>query len=75
MGKRFLWFALGVGVAVVVVWKGRELYQKLTPRGVAAQLERAGSGLAAKAGAFAATVTDAMASREAELREALGVAD
>ena len=73
MGRRALWFALGVGVAVVVVWKGREWYQKLTPRGVAAQLEQAGSGLAARAGDFVRTVAEAMAEREAELRDAIGV--
>ena len=73
MGKRFFWFAVGVSIAVAVVWKGRELYQKLTPRGVAAQLEKARAGLAVKAGDFVSTLREAMAEREAELREAIGM--
>ena len=73
MGKRFFWFAIGVSIAVAVVWKGRELYEKLTPRGVAAQLDKARASLAAKAGDFVSTLNEARAEREAELREAIGI--
>ena len=71
MRKRFWWFAIGVGLTVVVVWKGRELYQRYTPAGLAGQLEDARASLAERASDFMATLRDAMSEREAELREAL----
>jgi len=71
--KRVLWFALGVGVAAVVVWKGRELYRKWTPAGIAGQLDGARASLTESVSDFFATVSQARAEREAELREALGM--
>ena len=71
--RRMFWFAVGVGVAVVVVMKGREWYEKLTPRGVAARVEKARAGLVDRVSGFVATVGDAMSEREAELRDAVGM--
>jgi hypothetical protein len=73
MGKRLFWFAVGVGLAAVVVLKGRELYEKFTPKGVAGQLENARTTASSWLGDFVTTVSEAMAEREGELREATGL--
>ncbi len=73
MGKRLFWFTVGVGLSVLVVLKGREYYERFTPKGVAEQLEKTRSGLVERVGDFLATMGDAMDDREAELREALGL--
>jgi len=73
MGKRLFWFAVGVGVAALVVVKGKELYHRYTPKGVAEQLERARQDAGSWIGEFLSTMGDAMDEREGELREALGL--
>lgn len=73
MGKRLFWLAVGVGVTAVVVLKGRELYERFTPKGVVEQIERTRSGLFDWAGEFLATMGEAMDEREEELRDALGL--
>ena len=57
MGKRLFWFTIGVGLTALVVVKGREYYQRYTPKGVA----------------FISTRGEALPAREGELREALGL--
>lgn len=73
--KRFVWFALGVGVTTVVVLKAKDMYRKATPKGVqqqfAARADQAQSGMSD----FFATMKAAAAEREVELREALGLVD
>jgi hypothetical protein len=73
MGKRLLWFAIGVGLTALVVVKGREYYQRYTPKGVADQLEKSRTGLVDWVGEFISTMGEAMDAREVELREALGL--
>ena len=73
MGKRLFWFAVGVGVAAFVVVKGKELYARYTPKGVAEQLDHARVEAGSWIGDFFTTMNEAMASRETELREALGL--
>ena len=73
MGKRLLWFAIGVGLTALVVVKGREYYQRYTPKGVADQLEKSRTGLVDWVGEFLSTMGEAMDAREGELREALGL--
>jgi len=73
MGKRLFWFAIGVGLTAVVVVKGREYYQRYTPKGVAESLEKGRTGLVDWVGDFISTLGDAMNAREGELREALGL--
>ena len=73
MGKRLFWFTVGVGLTALVVLKGREYYQRYTPKGVADQLEKSRSGLVDWVGDFLTTMGDAMETREGELREALGL--
>lgn len=73
MGKRFFWFAIGVGVAAVIVLKGKEYYRRFTPEGVTEQIDKTSRSVGAWVGDFVDTMTVAMADREAELREALGL--
>ena len=40
MGRRLFWFAVGVGVTAWLVVKGREYYEKFTPKGVTEQVEK-----------------------------------
>lgn len=73
MGRRLLWFAVGAGLTALIVIKGREYYQRYTPKGVADQLEKTRSGLVDWVGEFISTMGEAMDAREGELREALGL--
>ena len=73
MGKRLFWFAVGVGLTALVVVKGREYYERLTPKGVADQIEKSRTGLVEWVGEFLTTMGEAMDTREGELREALGL--
>jgi hypothetical protein len=73
MGKRLFWFAIGVGITALVVVKGREYYQRYTPKGVADQIEKSRTGLVDWVGDFISTMGEAMDAREGELREALGL--
>ena len=73
MGKRLFWFAIGVGITALVVVKGREYYQRYTPKGVAEQIEKSRTGLVDWVGEFLSTMGEAMDAREGELREALGL--
>lgn len=73
MGRRFFWFAAGVGLAVLVVLKGKEYYRRFTPAGVTEQIEEAGKNVRGWLTEFADTFQEAYTDREAELREALGL--
>lgn len=69
--KRVFWIAVGVGVTIFVVVKGKELMQMATPKGVAEQTSKLGRKLGDRVIGFMDTVQEGMAEREAELREAL----
>jgi hypothetical protein len=73
MGKRVFWFAVGVGLAAVVVLKGKEYYERFTPKGIADQITRTRQSAGEWVSDFFTTVSDAMAEREVELREATGL--
>jgi hypothetical protein len=73
MGKRVFWFAIGVGLAAVVVLKGKQYYQRFTPAGVADQITRTKHSATGWLEEFFETVNESMTEREAELREATGL--
>ena len=69
--SRFFWLLIGVALTIFVMMRGRELLHKITPRGIAEQVEQKGHQTAASFGDFMATFRHAMAEREAELRREL----
>jgi hypothetical protein len=71
MGRRLFWFAVGVGLTALVVVKGREYYQRFTPKGVTVQVEKTARSINGLVSDFFDTMTTAMDERETELREAL----
>lgn len=72
MGK-FLFFALGVGITVFVVVKGRELAQKATPQHLQDSAAKKVGKLADQVSEFISTVQESMAEREDEIRTELGM--
>lgn len=71
--RRLFWILIGAGMAVFIVLRGRELLERLTPRGVSRQVETKGHEAAASFGDFMGTFRAAMAQREAELRHELNI--
>ncbi|MDT4923636.1 MAG: hypothetical protein QOG01_1349 [Pseudonocardiales bacterium] len=71
--RRLFWLAMGVTIGALLVRKLTRAAEKMTPRGLATGI---GGGLAALADAirdFAGDVREAMAEREAQLRESTGL--
>lgn len=75
MFKRVLWFTVGAGVGVFALLKAREYLARATPSAVQERMVEAGSGLGERASEFAASVRAAMAEREVELRDAVGLSE
>ncbi len=73
--RRIFWFTVGAGVGVFVLIKARDYARKATPAAVQRRVVDSGHGLAARISEFTSTVSHAMAEREAELRDSLGLAD
>lgn len=73
MGRRLFWFAVGVGVTALLVIKGREYYERFTPKGVTEQVEKTTQSARAWVEDFVDTLNSAMNDREHELREALSL--
>ena len=73
MTRRLFYVALGATVGVLVVRKLTKAAQRVTPAGVQQSLAGSISSLGDAIRDFAAEVKDAMAEREVELRDALGL--
>lgn len=71
--KKLFWMALGAALAVFLITRGRALVRRLTPQGIAEQVERRGTKAAAGLGDFVATFKTSMEAREAELRRELDI--
>jgi hypothetical protein len=71
--RRFFWFALGAGVAIFVFVKIRETLSKATPDAIGHRVADTAAGVGASARDFTERVRAAMAEREAELRDELGL--
>ena len=71
--KKIFWMLLGAGLAVFLITRGRALVRRLTPQGIAEQVERRGNEAAAGFGDFYATFKTASQAREAELRRELDI--
>jgi Family of unknown function (DUF6167) len=73
--RRFFWFALGAGVAIFVFVKIRQALSKATPEAIGQRMADGAAGVGASARDFTERVRAAMAEREAELRDELGLPD
>lgn len=71
--RNLFWMIVGAVIAYFVIARGRELLHRLTPRGVAEQVEKKGHEAASSFGDFYATFKAASATREAELRDELNI--
>ena len=71
--KKFFWMIVGAALAVFLITRGRALLARLTPKGIAEQVERRGSAAAADFGDFYATFKTSMDAREAEIRRELDI--
>lgn len=72
MGRIF-WFAVGAGATVFVVVKARQVAQQAAPRAIGQRVSESAGGVRTRAQDFAGQVRAAMAEREAELRDTLGL--
>lgn len=73
MRSRFLWFAVGVGLTVFVVAKGKKLYDQFTPAGIKQNIDKAGEEFGSRVRDFIDTFNEARQEREAELNAALNL--
>ena len=73
MIRRFFWFALGAGVAIFVFVKIRQALSRATPEAIGHRVAGRAAGMGASARDFTERVRAAMAEREAELRDELGL--
>lgn len=71
--RNFFWLIVGAAIMYVVIVKGRSILHKLTPQGVAEQVERKGHEAASSFGDFYATYQAARDARERELRDQLNI--
>ncbi|RXW33526.1 hypothetical protein [Propioniciclava flava] len=69
--SRTFWFLTGVAASAFVAVKGRQYYRRLTPAGMAEELERKAEGVADQAKVwvddFAASYAAARAAKQSEL--------
>lgn len=72
--KRLFWVALGATAGVLIVRKLTQAADNFTPDGAADRASRAMGGLGQALREFAEEVKVATAQRDAELRQALGIA-
>ncbi|GAA3630372.1 DUF6167 family protein [Microlunatus ginsengisoli] len=71
--RKVFWFAVGAGVTVFVVVKGRQLWQRATPQAIAQRASESAQGVSESVQDFVIRLRAAMAERETELRDTLGL--
>jgi hypothetical protein len=71
--RRLFWLAMGITIGALIVRKIAGVAERLTPRGLAADIGAGLSDLADAIGGFAADVRAAMHDREAQLRAGTGL--
>ncbi|MFW6599633.1 DUF6167 family protein [Propionibacteriaceae bacterium Y2011] len=72
---RILVFTIGVGVGIVVVLKARDYVQHKLPAAVTDKVNETTTGIVDRIADFASDARAAMAERETELRDALGLVE
>jgi spore maturation protein CgeB len=73
MMRRLFWLAMGVTIGALVVRKMSKLAEKFTPKGMSNSIAQSLADLAESMRYFGTDVREAMAEREAELRENTGL--
>jgi hypothetical protein len=71
--RRLFWLAMGITIGALIVRKLSAAAHKLTPGGMAGSISQGLSDLADSLRDFSHDVREAMAEREAELREGAGL--
>ena len=71
--SRIFWVAVGAGLTAFTVVKARQYMQRATPQAIGSRVAESAAGLAESARDFTDRVRAAMAEREAELRDTLGL--
>jgi Family of unknown function (DUF6167) len=71
--RTLFWFAVGAGVTVFVVVKGRQIWQQATPQAIGQRVSDSAQGVGDSVRDFTVRLRAAMAEREAELRDTLGL--
>ena len=69
--RRVFWVAVGAGVTVFVIVKGRQLWQRATPQALAQRASDSAHGVSESVQDFVVRLRAAMAEREEELRAVL----
>ena len=75
MFRRVFWFGVGAGAAVYAVVKVRAVLEHATPKAISHRVTGSAVGVTESIRGFTAQVRAAMAERETELRDALGLND
>jgi uncharacterized protein HemX len=65
------WIAVGAGVTVFVIVKGRQIWQQATPQALAQRASDSAHGVSEQVQDFVGRLRAAMAERETELRAVL----
>lgn len=73
--RRVFWFSVGAGVTVFVAVKVRGYARRATPEAIGHRVAESANGLGDSVRDFTDRVRAAMAERETELRDALGLPD
>jgi hypothetical protein len=73
MFKRLFWFTLGAGAAVFVVVKARGYLKQAAPQAVGTRVASSAAAITDSVRDFTDRARAAMAEREAELRDTLGL--
>ncbi len=71
--RAFFWFLIGAVATALLVRRGKAMLHKVTPEGVAEQLQQKQNDWAAKASEFMSTMSEAAQAQEAHLRSELGM--
>jgi hypothetical protein len=75
MFRRVFWFSVGAGAAVFVVIKVRGYLKQATPEAIGHRVSESAVGIGDSVRDFSERVRAAMAERETELRDTLGLND
>ena len=71
--RKVFWFAVGAGVTIFVVVKARQVWQQATPQAIGQRVSESAQGVGEAVHDFTVRLRAAMAERETELRDTLGL--